>query len=122
MSLFNPPLDERGNKKCPNCGQPQSWIRLYVRSGWIWNGWQWNCPRCHSVLTKDGGRLIPGLVAVALLVAVMSLIDLWDRPLWVIVSYLIGTFAMAGFLEWWLASVVLRHPAQPQIRTETKGR
>jgi hypothetical protein len=109
MALFNPPLYKRGNKKCPNCGQTASWVRLWLRGNW----YEWSCPVCRSVLRKDGGRVMVGAVAVVLfVVGAFAFVDLWSWQLWAIVPFWVGVVAVVFLLESWLDSVVLRRAGE----------
>jgi len=112
MSWFNPPLYKPGNKKCPVCGERVSWIRVYV-----WSGHQWNCPRCRSILAKDTGRLVTGVILLLLPFTLVwtAASVFWDWPLWVMISFGIPWWVWATALGGlWFDSVVLRRAGQAE--------
>jgi len=111
MAWFNPALYKFGNKKCPTCGNPVGWKRLWF-GDFVWT--EWRCPKCQSALGWDLGRrgmlaiLIGGVLAV-----VYTFGDLHKLPNWAVFLGLIIFFLCAW---WWLESVVLRRPAQAESK------
>lgn len=117
MAWFNPPLNKRGNKKCPNCGELVPWMRLYV---WSWH--QWNCRRCGSILTKDGARFLTGafLIVFPFILVWSAVLVFWDWPVWAMMLFCVGGLVVAELGAWWLDSVVLRRPAQAETAPPLK--
>ena len=115
MALFDPPLYKHGNKKCPNCGEPVPWTRV-----WVWGRGQWNCRSCRSILATDAVRLIPGMLLLVPLLVVLTTVDPWGRPLWATILFWTGAVAVAVFAQWWFGSIVLRRPAKAETTSPLK--
>jgi hypothetical protein len=105
MAWFNPPLNKRGNKRCPDCGKTQ-W-------GHLLNGWfmsEWHCSECQAVLGVDGWRyLLSGLARVAVYSAILlSIILLRPVPTWTFLAAFVAFVAMTALIAWWFDSVKLK--------------
>src|SRR4030042_1604021 len=102
MAWFNPPLNKRGNRKCPNCGEPVSWTRL----SWAWA--KWSCPECQSVMGIDLGRRAVQAIVVGLPFAlVLSLGSIHTWPGWAQKSFFAGWVVLFLLAWWWFHSVVV---------------
>ena len=109
MAWFNPPLYKFGNKKCPTCGNPVKWKRLFFTSVWA----EWRCPKCQSALGRDLGRRVVGVILIGIVLAVATTFGNLLEPLWTVILGSVIFLICAG---WWLDSVVLDRPAQTESK------
>jgi hypothetical protein len=107
MAWFNPPLYERGNRKCPNCGEPVKWMDGRRRSEGL-EGWV--CRKCQAPLAWDIGRVIARFTAFAAMAAVDAL--LWLDGTLASWEVAVASVITTSLMLWWFDSVVLRSPAE----------
>jgi CXXC-20-CXXC protein len=95
----------RGNKKCPNCGTPVPWSRLWLKT-WIWA--EWPCPQCKATLEFSMRRrtiasIIFG-VCIGLICAFVPHGFVWYR----ILAVVIGVALLCTAIYWFFDSINIK--------------
>ena len=95
----------RGNRKCPNCGTPVPWSRLWLKT-WIWA--EWPCPQCKATLEFSMRRRLIASIIYGVCVGLWSAFALHGIAWYGTLLAAIGVVAIGLALYWFFESVKMK--------------